>query len=98
AGSTVTVVASGVTNPAPGSYSLAINTNKDTQPANTATYSIAATSPSAVTAAVSPNTAGVKATYTVGFTTSSTGALTASTVTTAGDTITITGPAGTSFS
>lgn len=89
----VTVVGTGITNPAAGStQSISVNTSTDKTPVaetNTVTMTAAGTSVTAVTVGVSPNTVGALATYTVGFTTTH--------AVPAGDTVTITAPAGTSL-
>lgn len=93
--SQITVVANSVTNPSVASTgnTLAVSTSADTAPAATNTYSItpALTSVREATATVSPDVSGKPATYTAGFTTSSTGALAA------GETITLAAPSGTVF-
>ena len=95
AGHRVKLVFTGVTNPAVGTYQLAVSTSADTAQALTAAYTL--TAPQSVSApsiqSVSTSAAGATGvTYKVRFTTSSTGALTAG-----GGQITLVAPAGTGF-
>ncbi|MCL4434228.1 MAG: IPT/TIG domain-containing protein [Actinobacteria bacterium] len=98
-GTSVTVVANGVTNPPAGTYTMAVSTSADTAPVNTSGYTISAVATS-VTNVTGPspsgpnsNYAGDPSIYTIGFKTSSTGAIAASTATTPG-TITLIDPTG----
>ena len=91
AGDNLSLAISGVTNPGPGVYTLAVSTSTDTTPETSASYTI--TSPTSVTqpsVTLSSSVAGATAVnYTVGFTTSATGAIPA------GGDITVIGPPGT---
>jgi putative cell wall-binding protein len=92
AGSTVTVIAVRVTNPAVLTNSLTVATSADVTPVASNTYTIAAASGTQVATAVVtpvPATTGVAATYTVTFT--------ATTLVAIGGTITLVGPTGTAF-
>ena len=88
----VTVVALGVTNPGAGSKQLTVATSADVSAVTSASYTIAGTSGTQVTAVTvtpSPTTTGASASYTVGFHVTTTVA--------GGGTITIVGPTGTVF-
>ncbi|MHB8262943.1 MAG: IPT/TIG domain-containing protein [Acidimicrobiales bacterium] len=88
----VKIVASTVTNPSTGTYTMAVSTSSDTVAVDTSPYAIG-TSVSSVTGPnPSSNLSGASATYTVGFTTSATGALSANT-----GSITFTAPSGMVF-
>ncbi len=96
----VTVVASGVTNPGPGTYSLEVSTSSDTTSASAVTapgvlgtYQIGGAVSNLTGPAPAPGTPqATDSTYTLGFQTSATGALVAQT-----GTITVTAPSGTIF-
>ncbi len=68
AGDTVTVVATGVTNPGSGATSTSVATTEDTTPVTGAYTVSAATAVTAVAASPLPLTAAGSSTYTVGFT------------------------------
>ncbi len=90
AGDSLSLVVSGVVNPAAGPHTLSVSTSADVAPAASSTYTIVSgasvTSPSV---ALSSSAATAHATYTVGFSTSATGAIAA------GGTITLVAPPGT---
>src|SRR3989442_293766 len=96
ASSPVTVVASNTTNPAAGTYNMAVNTSKDTVPATTNSYTIAGTAGTSLTSptvSLSSLVAGANSTYTTTAFTSSSGALLAGT-----DKVTLTATPGTVYS
>jgi hypothetical protein len=95
AGDQVSIEIDGVTNPTPaGTYTLTVSTTSDPNTVTSPGYNVVANNQvTGVTAALSNSSPGALATYTVGFTTSSTGALSA----TANSQITIAFAAGTGF-
>ncbi len=79
-GNTVSVVASGVTNPGPGStYVIAVNTSADLAPKDTPTYQVQGSVSNPSGPSPNPGAPSVASTYTVSFTTSAAGALAAGT-------------------
>ena len=85
----VSVVITGVTNPAAGSKTLTVATTEDSSAATSSAYVITSAITGTPSVVTNPNTAAALAKYTIGFTTTSAVA--------AGGTITIVGPSGEVF-
>jgi len=92
AGDYVTVTLSGVTNPSAGPvWDFSVSTSADTVPAYAPVYCIGSATPTGVAVAVSPDTTGALATYTIS------GLVAAAARAAGASTVTLEGPAGTVF-